>query len=551
MVLQMARPWRDPDSGIFYLRKRVPRALLPQVKGTTAMLPVGDEHVAVRVGDITKASLRTREPSEAKTRYTAASAALSAHLQAVVAGPMRLSRRQVVAIAGTVYNDNLEELSNEPGEVGIWRHALRLHAEARAKGKLEQWVGPQVDLELAKLHIVAHPESRTALIEEIDRALVQRGELMKRFSEGDFRPDPEAARFPDPGAALAPLRSPAPTPPGSASANPASLGLNILDVWAKFKATITPASSTVRRWEPAIKAFDAFIESRGMETVTPGDATLFADHRVAAGISATSASKVDLAAVKRMFTFAHKRSWLKANPLAGLRRERRGTEEDRDREGRDFHPPECRTILNTTRTIYAEPGGRGDALLNTIRWVPWICAYSGVRPGEAIQLRKEDFSSEDGIPFFHVRGSAGTVKTGKGRRTPIHRCLVAEGLLDFVRNAKAGHLFVNVTGNDADAIRRGIDTSRGRLGEWVRAIGVNDPEISPSHSWRHTFKAIALDGGMTEKVADAICGHAQATQGRKYGTVSLATKAAALEAFPEYALEAPTAAAPKDAPGRL
>ena len=55
MVLQMARPWRDPDSGIFYLRKRVPRALLPQVKGTTAMLPVGDEHVAVRVGDITKA----------------------------------------------------------------------------------------------------------------------------------------------------------------------------------------------------------------------------------------------------------------------------------------------------------------------------------------------------------------------------------------------------------------------------------------------------------------------------------------------------------------
>jgi len=39
MVLQMARPWRDPDSGIFYLRKRVPRALLPQGKGTLATIP--------------------------------------------------------------------------------------------------------------------------------------------------------------------------------------------------------------------------------------------------------------------------------------------------------------------------------------------------------------------------------------------------------------------------------------------------------------------------------------------------------------------------------
>lgn len=542
MVLQMARPWRDPDSGIFYLRKRVPRALLSQVKGTTAMLPVGDEHVAVRVGDITKASLRTREPAEAKARYMAASAALDAHLQAVAAGPVRLNRRQVTAIAGTVYRDNLDALSNEPGEPGIWAHVLRLHAEARAAGKLEQWVGPQVDEELAKLHIVAHPDSRTALIEEVDRALVQRGELMKQFSEGDFRPDPNEARFPDADAALAPLRSPPPTAQAEATAKP---GLGILEVWAKYKETISPASSTVRRWEPAIKAFDAFIDGRGIETVTAGEAIMFADHRIAAGISPVSANKVDLAAVKRMFSFAHKRTLIPANPLAGLRSERRGTEEEREREGRDFHPPEYRMILNTARAIHAAPGGRGSALLNTIRWVPWICAYSGVRPGEAIQLRKKDFGTEDGIPFFHVRGSAGTVKTGKGRQTPVHRCLVAEGLLDFVRSAPDGHLFIVPKGDDADAVRRAIDTARGRLGEWVREIGVNDPEISPNHAWRHTFKTFALDVGMPEKIADAICGHAQATQGRKYGRVSLATKAAALEAFPEYALKAPAGAATK------
>ncbi|MDQ0392632.1 DUF6538 domain-containing protein [Labrys monachus] len=353
--------------------------------------------------------------------------------------------------------------------------------------------------------------------------------ILARRAGRDFGKDEHAEKLPTPSSAT-------PTSP------PRRKGLGILDVWEKYASTIAPAASTVRRWAPAIKAFDAFIEGRGMETVTPGDATLFADHRVTQGVSATSVHKVELAGVKRMFSFAHKRDWLAVNPLAGLRSERRSNEDEREREGRDFHPPEYRAILRASRNIYAAPGRFEVVRQNATRWVPWICAYSGARPGEAIQLRKEDFGIEDGIPFFHIRGSAGTVKTGKGRKTPIHRHLIAQGLIDFVHRAADGHLFVSIKGEGEKAVAQAIDTARGRLGEWVRSIGVNDPEISPNHAWRHTFKTIAHDTGMSEKTADAICGHSPPTQGRKYGKVSLAAKAAALAAFPEFALEEASAA---------
>jgi len=40
------------------------------------------------------------------------------------------------------------------------------------------------------------------------------------------------------------------------------------------------------------------------------------------------------------------------------------------------------------------------------------------------------------------------------------------------------------------------------------SLGVNDPELSPNHAWRHTFKAIGFRSDMSEKVLDAIVGHA-------------------------------------------
>jgi integrase len=76
--------------------------------------------------------------------------------------------------------------------------------------------------------------------------------------------------------------------------------------------------------------------------------------------------------------------------------------------------------------------------------------------------------------------------------------------------------------------------AREQVATWVRTLGVNDPELSPNHAWRHTFKAIGFRSGMSEKVLDAIAGHAPASVGRGYGEPTLADKAKELQKFPRY-----------------
>ena len=74
--------------------------------------------------------------------------------------------------------------------------------------------------------------------------------------------------------------------------------------------------------------------------------------------------------------------------------------------------------------------------------------------------------------------------------------------------------------------------AREYIATWVRSLKISDPELSPNHAWRHTFKAIGFRCGMSEKVIDAIVGHAPANVGRGYGEPTLTDKARELTKFP-------------------
>ncbi|MEJ2377586.1 MAG: hypothetical protein P8Y71_20075, partial [Pseudolabrys sp.] len=78
--------------------------------------------------------------------------------------------------------------------------------------------------------------------------------------------------------------------------------------------------------------------------------------------------------------------------------------------------------------------------------------------------------------------------------------------------------------------------TRERIAQWVRDIGETDKGVQPNHAWRHTFKKIAERVGISEKVSDAITGHAPASVARSYGAPTVADMAAALEKFPRYDL---------------
>ncbi|MDA9398554.1 hypothetical protein XH79_06960 [Bradyrhizobium sp. CCBAU 45389] len=135
---------------------------------------------------------------------------------------------------------------------------------------------------------------------------------------------------------------------------------------------------------------------------------------------------------------------------------------------------------------------------------------------------------------------AGTIKTGEARVGPIHAHPIEQGFLQFVRERGQGPLFYNEPAKRSgksdplNPSRPPAMTARARLDEWVRALGGDDPEVSPTHGWRHTFKQIAERSGISEKIHDAITGHAAPTEGRKYSAPTVEDMSEALQRFPRY-----------------
>ena len=70
MALTMARPWKHPKTGIYWLRKRVPDAL---------RATIGRREV--------RQSLGTRDPAEAKLRHAQALVALETQWQKLATNP--------------------------------------------------------------------------------------------------------------------------------------------------------------------------------------------------------------------------------------------------------------------------------------------------------------------------------------------------------------------------------------------------------------------------------------------------------------------------------
>lgn len=160
--------------------------------------------------------------------------------------------------------------------------------------------------------------------------------------------------------------------------------------------------------------------------------------------------------------------------------------------------------------------------------------------GELTQLRGVDIVEQDGIHAMKISPEAGTTKTGKARTVPLHEHLIEQGFLAFAKDTGKGALFYNEPTQPAalhdptNPRKARYVKAREHLAAWVRRLGVTDPELSPNHAWRHTFKAVGFRCGISEKVLNAIVGHAPASVGHAYGEPTLADKAQELRKFPRY-----------------
>jgi integrase len=170
-----------------------------------------------------------------------------------------------------------------------------------------------------------------------------------------------------------------------------------------------------------------------------------------------------------------------------------------------------------------------------LRWLPWLLAYTGARPGEVAQLRKEDVRKERGIPFAKITSDADEagheVKSNASLRdVPLHRAVIAEGFLEFVEKAKDGPLFRDLSPGRYG--KRG-DAASDKYMHWLRnVVGIEDKRVV-GHSWRHRVEDELREIEAPAEVAHAITGRTLTGSRAGYGLgVSMRKKAKSIERLP-------------------
>lgn len=132
-----------------------------------------------------------------------------------------------------------------------------------------------------------------------------------------------------------------------------------------------------------------------------------------------------------------------------------------------------------------------------VRWFLLIAAYSGARRSEIARLRTDDFKvcPDTGRHYFVVK----TGKTKAARRiVPLHHKVLAEGLLDWVREMD-GPLFELVQANP----NRITDHFGSLVGEKTNDLG----ERLVFHSLRHTFITKSRSAGASTVLVQQVVGH--------------------------------------------
>jgi len=314
----------------------------------------------------------------------------------------------------------------------------------------------------------------------------------------------------------------------------AATGLSCWDLFGAYVEATKPKAGTINRWRAVFKSLQAMFPAISAGGLTEADARTWKDTLVTPKRSARTVDAVWLSSARIVFSWAMKHKHIRANPFDGVKID--VPKVSALRETKAFKPEEAQVILRAASAIT----NLRDAFPRAKRWVMWLCAYSGARSGEITQLRGIDVTQRGDFYVMRLTPEANTIKTDQARTVPIHEHLIAQGFIEFVRAQGPGPLFYNVRTaavTEVDPLnpeRHPSIKTRGRLGTWVRNLGITDPEVGPTHGWRHTFKAKAARYGIDDGFSDGITGHAPPTVGRSYRAPTVEDMAEALKKFPRY-----------------
>ena len=496
MPLAMSRPWKHPKTGIYQLRKVVPDDL-------RKLIGKREE----------KLSLQTRDPAEAKVRHAKALAELEARWANLRTGPKSLTEREAHELAIVAHDRWLEQHRDNPSQQAFWDIELGERAFAPSKRltsaeldrlfdlttiavddtatkifQLEEWCLQAADDCLSQRGFVVDDQSRRTLARAVAAAVQRASVTLSRMAKGEFI----ASTLFSP-AGMTPL-SPVPVPPQRAVSFQ-----DLLDGW---KAERRPVAKTVYEWSRVIRELEKYLGHSDAHRVTGDNLVEWKRSMVAAGLRGKTIQGSKLSPVRAILQWGVQNKLVPSNAADGISLE---TKSKQGEKKRSFTDEEAKIIL---RAALSER----DPVK---RWVPWIGAYTGARLSEICQLRSEDVLQIEDIWCMKFAPEAGSLKTsGSERIVPVHPALSESGLLNFVAQVKSGPLFADLS-PDKFGKRGGNGTKM--IGRFVRQLGLKDPRLSPSHSWRHRIRTLGRKHGLARDILDAITGHGLKAVADSYG----------------------------------
>jgi integrase len=480
------------------------------MRGERLSLSVDGERVSVVVREIVAVSLRTKEQGEARRRFRDVSAQVERLYAASNSEALTLSHEETLLLAGQWYQSLIAQYRANPGAAEAWEIEFNKVAEAlehfvpdddpdhqqRDRRPYNPELGERLvaevlkpDLFLQERHLRLSPQSRLAFLREAGQAHMLACRQLGRYD----RPDENAKRFP---------KEPFKRQPQSPAA----------DIWALFEAWAAerkPRPSSLSGYRLSVSEFVASVGHTDASRYTKADVVKWKDEMVAAGRPAKTVNDTKLANLKAVLNFAARNDKVATNPAAGV------SVEVPKKKMLGFNEHEVKALLSAAIADYRP----------VIRWVPLLCAMTGARVAEMMQLRREDVFLEEGVWSIRITPDAGGVKNETSERTiPLHPSLVKRGFLGFIGEKSAGPLFFNQDRTKSGAAAKPGKGATNHLREFVHDVAKREGlkigrahRKDPNHAWRHRFVTEARGHHMDPEKREYMIGHALPGQAEIYG----------------------------------
>lgn len=578
----MAGPWRHPN-GVFYLRREVPKDLW---ESRARLLEFG-----VKLGGKeVRRSLNTRDPRAAAEAYVQVAAQQEAlwadWREALASGPTVLSERNAVAIAGErakafllKHQDDPAAAPNAPTRsepalsAGLREQVLSLPqadqqrlGEAAAKavevvakgGSLgalyKEWEADPV-LSLLR-QLLAEPIRETLEAEhgaELDRLLVEKGEAITRDSRAgvllaatrlqamareslrtmsssfDFRQPVWVRGLPE--------YQPSSRSVAGRRAKGKDRKLTLTALLDHKAETQSVKPTTVTNYRSALADFAKLTGHDDARRVTREDVRKWRDHLQRRGLSPKTVNDSYLAAIKATLRHGVKEFDLPQNVADDIRDERPAPP---PAGSKGYSDEQAKTIL--AATFKGSTKAHSIPHQRALFWVPWICAYTGLRVSEVTQFQGRNLREDGGIPVMMITPEDGSTKGGNAWATGIHPHLIQLGLLDMFRAVGDGPAFYVPYPADTNLMtvknHRAKDTAD-RIAGWIKdEVGISPPGGRPNHAWRHTFTTLSRKYGMDKEARDFMMGSRSQTDAREgYGDWPPSVLTRELEKLPRFDVE--------------